>query len=99
MDLAGASAIGAIDPAVESPQQPVSAKLLIALGESGEEDAAFVGAAIAIRVLQEQKIRSNGHEQPAVPREHAVWKCEPIREHHCGFIPPIAIAIFEHANL
>src|SRR4051812_30713267 len=94
-----ASAIGAINPIVESPKEAVDAKLLVSLTEPREEHLAHLRSAIAVRVFEIPKIGCGGDQDTPFPRQDARRKWQLVCEDAGAFILAIPIAVFQHPNL
>src|SRR3954469_5440708 len=70
-DNAAEQAVCAVDPVVQAETQAVDASLVIAGCKTGEELFDNISAAIAIRVLRKENIRSGANEGAFAPGGHA----------------------------
>src|SRR5213082_2494891 len=93
-----AAAVRAVYPVVESPKQSVHAQLLVALGETREDDATFVRATVAVGVLEKQNVWRRGDEQATVPWHHAVGERDFVGEDGRMPVAAVAIAVLEHPD-
>src|SRR5581483_1538973 len=80
LDDAARIAVGAVEPAVESPGEAVGAVLLVALAEAGEQDDLVVGLAVAVGVLGVEDVRSTDDDHALAPGMHAGGIAEVVEE-------------------
>ena len=88
-------AMRAVDPAVESPLEPVDAMLRIALDESVIEHFAFVGLAVAVGVLGVENVGSARDQNAIAPRHHAIRKAQVVEKHGRAIVAPVAVDVFQ----
>src|SRR6185503_8295504 len=62
-----AAAVGAVNPIVQAPRQPIDSQLLIAFAETGQQHAPFIRDAIAVGVFEKPNIRRGGDEHATAP--------------------------------
>src|SRR4029077_9858453 len=80
-DLSILSVVGHIDPVVDSISRIGDARLRIHFRKTSVENLPHIRLAVAVRVLEEQNVRSAGDDQAAVPRRNSTHLENVIREH------------------
>src|SRR5262249_1238407 len=90
-----AAAVGPVNPVVQAPSQPVDAELLVAGVETGQNYLFFVRLPVAIGVFEVPDVLAVGHEDPAVPRQHAVGKRQLVGEDGCVAIAAVLARIVQ----
>src|SRR5205085_4962418 len=98
-DFPAGQTAGDVNPIVGAEGGMADAQLRgVAVVEAGENDAALVRAAIAVRVLQKDYVWRASDEHTAAPTHDAVWKSQAVGEHRSFIKAAIAIGIFEQRD-
>ena len=98
-DLAGDEAAGDVDVAVEAERGMAHAELRGAGGsEAGEEDASYVRATVAVRVLEVKNVRCAGDDEAAAPAHEAVREGEAGGELGALVVGPVAVGVLQHGD-
>src|SRR5947199_89200 len=73
-DVAAAFAVRGVKPTVHAPAKAVETMLLVAGIETGGENFANVGDAVAVDIFGVNQIGRGGDENAVAPGHHAIWK-------------------------
>ena len=98
MDFAIAAPVGTVNPSIDSPHQTVCPQLLVAYTEPREQDPSFIRLPVTVRILEEQQVRCDGHQNASMPWKDSVRESELLGENGRCFIASVAVSVLEHPD-
>ena len=94
-DGAAAISVGAVDPVVQAPTQPVDAVLRIALDETAIEHFAPIRLAISVGVFRVQDVGRTCDQHAVAPWHHTQGMIEIVDKDLGSIILPVAVLVLQ----